>query len=263
MAGGALEHFLPKLVYASDHFGELTAAESLRRHCSGSWRSSRPAATALLFLPWLAGSMAPSRTEPGCAAASSTSAPHDPRPHGPRRARGRVAEPALGAETRWRSSPAGRFTHYSIYGGGARSDLWCADHGRRSRHAGAPARQLRLRPSASAPGCSPSSVSATSASTTSAALVRTRRVFDPIRATPATYDGAPRAVREGLQGDAGRSTARSTRARGRMLMDHDEIAAVLDVGIAAVRDAGVDRARVLPHGHDRGRQARRASPTTR
>ena len=108
MAGGTLEHFLQKLVYASDHFGELTAANRfalLQRAVDDT-----PARQRRRAVPAVDGRLDRSRGR--CADAGRLPEPqpaHDAQPHGACRARGRGDEPALDEEARSRSSRSAAF----------------------------------------------------------------------------------------------------------------------------------------------------------
>jgi xylulokinase len=123
MAGAALERFLTNIVVGSDHFSAAATHdpyEALQRVAG-----EVPAGSdGLLFLPWLSGSMAPSANGQmrGGFLNISTST-----------TRGHMARAVLegvSQNLRWVRGPVERFakrrfSHYAIYGGGARSDLWC------------------------------------------------------------------------------------------------------------------------------------------
>ena len=122
MGGGALEHFLQKLIYASDHFGELTAANRfalLQRAVD----ETPPGSAGVLFLPWMGGSIAPSadaRMRGGFLNLSL----HTTRSH-----MARAVLEGVALNLRWMKEPVEkfakrRFSHFVFYGGGAESDAW-------------------------------------------------------------------------------------------------------------------------------------------
>jgi xylulokinase len=123
MAGAALERFLTGIVYGNDHFSDAAAHD--RYEALQLVAGEVPAGSdGLLFLPWLSGSMAPSANSEmrGGFLNISTST-----------TRGDMARAVLegvSQNLRWVRGPVERFakrtfSHYSIYGGGARSDVWC------------------------------------------------------------------------------------------------------------------------------------------
>ena len=123
LAGGALEHFLLNVVYRGDGFGEAPSTdpfERLDRVAGGV----PPGSGGLLFLPWIGGAMAPAedgRMRGGFLNLSRTTTRAD-------MARAVLEGTAL--NLRWLRRPVERlvkrsFTHFSCYGGGAQSDMWC------------------------------------------------------------------------------------------------------------------------------------------
>jgi len=185
MAGTAIERFLTGIVYGSDHFGNALVGdryEALQRVAG-----EVPAGSdGLLFLPWLSGSMAPSAngTMRGGFLNMSTST-----------TRGDMARAVLegvSQNLRWVRGPVEkfakrRFSHYSIYGGGARSDLWCqimADV------LGTPVHQLDNGDYTVAIGAGLLAFERLGELTFDdiKGHVRTRRVFDPDPRNTATYD---------------------------------------------------------------------------
>lgn len=122
MGGGTLEHFLQKLVYASDPFGEITAADRfalLQRAVA----DTPPGSGGVLFLPWMGGSMAPaaeSRMRGGFLNLSlGTTRSH----------MARAVLEGVAMNLRWMMQPVERFarrrfSHFVFYGGGAESDAW-------------------------------------------------------------------------------------------------------------------------------------------
>ena len=122
MGGGTLEHFLQKLVYASDHFGELTTGNRfalLQRAVD----DTPPGSAGVLFLPWMGGSIAPtadSRMRGGFLNLSlQTTRSH----------MARAVLEGVAMNLRWMKGPVEkfakrRFSHFVFYGGGAESDAW-------------------------------------------------------------------------------------------------------------------------------------------
>lgn len=122
MGGGTLEHFLQKLVYAADQFGELTTSnryELLQRVVD----ETPPGSAGVLFLPWMGGSIAPnaeSRMRGGFLNLSL----HTTRSH-----MARAVLEGVAMNLRWMKGPVEkfakrRFSHFVFYGGGAESDAW-------------------------------------------------------------------------------------------------------------------------------------------
>jgi xylulokinase len=122
MAGGTLEHFLQKLVYASDPFGELTATNRfalLQRAVD----DTPPGSAGVLFLPWMGGSIAPAadaRMRGGFLNLSL----HTTRSH-----MARAVLEGVAMNLRWMKKPVEKFakrgfSHFVFYGGGAESDAW-------------------------------------------------------------------------------------------------------------------------------------------
>lgn len=120
--GNTLEHFLERLVYTGDAFGQLSAVdrfELLQRAVGEAPAGSR----GVLFLPWLGGSMAPAA---------------DDRMRGgflnigldTRRCElARAVLEGVAMNLRWLRGPVERFakrrcSHFVFYGGGAASDAW-------------------------------------------------------------------------------------------------------------------------------------------
>ena len=235
MAGAALERFLTNIVYGSDHFSD--AAVHDRYEALQRVAGEIPAGSdGLMFLPWLSGSMAPSEDGQMRGGFLNIST---------RTTRGDMARAVLegvSQNLRWVRGPVEKFakrtfSHYSIYGGGARSDLWCqimADV------LGTPVHQLD--------NCD-YTVSVGSGLLAFerlgdlgfddiSGLVRTRREFDPDPRNTATYDALHEQFVKAFKATKPIYRALNATPGGGRLMDHDEVAAVLDVGIAAVRDAG-------------------------
>jgi xylulokinase len=122
IAGGALEHFLENLIYASDHFGTLNASnrfELLGRAIA----ESPPGSDGVLFLPWMNGTIAPtadSRMRGGFLnVGMKTSRSH----------MARAVLEGVALNQRWVRGPVEkfakrRFSHFVYQGGGAESDAW-------------------------------------------------------------------------------------------------------------------------------------------
>jgi xylulokinase len=185
MAGAALERFLTNIVYGSDHFSEASVHdryEALQRVAG-----EIPAGSdGLMFLPWLSGSMAPSEDGQMRGGFLNIST---------RTTRGDMARAVLegvSQNLRWVRGPVEKFakrtfSHYSIYGGGARSDLWCqimADV------LGSPVHQLENCDYTVSVGSGLLAFERLGdlGFNDISGLVRTRREFDPDPRNTATYD---------------------------------------------------------------------------
>jgi len=120
--GNTLEHFLEKLVYPSDPFGHLAAEHHFER-LQRAIHEVRPGSGGVLFLPWLAGSMAPAADDHvrggflnvGLATTRSQLA--------------RAVLEGVALNLRWLRGPVERFarrslSHFVFYGGAAESDAW-------------------------------------------------------------------------------------------------------------------------------------------
>jgi xylulokinase len=120
--GGALEHFLEKLIYSADAFGELTADNRFEL-LQQAVEASAPGSNGVLFLPWLGGSMAPAADDLvrggflniGLATTRSHLA--------------RAVLEGVAMNLRWLRGPVERFakrrfSHFVFYGGAAVSDAW-------------------------------------------------------------------------------------------------------------------------------------------
>lgn len=122
VAGGALEHFLEHLVFASDHFGELTSEEKFDA-LGRAVNEVPPGSGGVLFLPWMTGSIAPAadaRMRGGFLNLSMRTT----RSH-----MARAVLEGVALNLRWLREPVERFakrrfTHFVFYGGGAESDEW-------------------------------------------------------------------------------------------------------------------------------------------
>jgi xylulokinase len=185
MAGAALERFLTNIVYGSDHFGEAAADD--RYEVLQRVAGEVPAGSdGLMFLPWLSGSIAP---------AGNTYMRGGFLNIGTRTTRGDMARAVLegvSQNLRWMRGPVEKFakrtfSHYSLYGGGARSDLWCqimADV------LGAPVHQLDNCDYTVSVGAGLLAFQRLGDLTFDdiSELVRTRREFDPDPRNTATYD---------------------------------------------------------------------------
>ena len=185
LAGAALERFLTNIVYGSDHFSEAAVHDrydALQRVAGGIPAGS----DGLMFLPWLSGAIAPSedgRMRGGFLNIST------------RTTRGDMARAVLegvSQNLRWLRGPVEkfakrRFTHFSVYGGAARSDLWCqitADV------LGSPVHQLDNCDYTVSVGAGLLAFERLGDLDFDdiGSLVRTRRVFDPDPRNTATYD---------------------------------------------------------------------------
>lgn len=120
--GGALEHLLDKVVYPSDAFGDAAVRDRYAQ-LERAVASTPPGSGGVLFLPWLAGSMAP------CAdglmrggflnVGLSTTRPQ----------LARAVLEGVALNLRWLKGAVERFarrrfSHFVLYGGAATSDTW-------------------------------------------------------------------------------------------------------------------------------------------
>lgn len=122
IGGRALEHFLEKIVFARDGFGDHTLDDRLAA-LDDAVRDVPPGAGGVLFLPWLAGSLAPAedgRVRGGFLNMSlETTRAH----------LGRAVLEGVAFNFRWLLDAVERFTrrrlsHVVFYGGGAASRVW-------------------------------------------------------------------------------------------------------------------------------------------
>lgn len=122
LGGGTLEHFLQKLVYASDQFGELTA-ENRFALLQQVVDDAPPGSAGVLFLPWMGGSIAP-RAESRMRGGFLNLSLDTTRSH-----MARAVLEGVAMNLRWMKKPVEkfarrRFSHFVFYGGGAESDAW-------------------------------------------------------------------------------------------------------------------------------------------
>ena len=122
VSGKALEHFLEKLVFADDSFGDHDLAqrfEALER----AIERTEPGSDGLLFLPWLSGSIAPAedgRVRGGFLNISLQTT----REHMARAVLEGVAFNLRWVLGRVERFAKRRFSHVVLYGGGALSSVW-------------------------------------------------------------------------------------------------------------------------------------------
>lgn len=122
LGGGTLEHFLEHLIYANDHFGELSA-ENRFALLQKAVDETSPGSEGVLFLPWMGGSIAPaadSRMRGGFLNLSMKTT----RSH-----MARAVLEGVAMNLRWLKKPVEKFakrkfSHFVYYGGGAESDAW-------------------------------------------------------------------------------------------------------------------------------------------
>jgi xylulokinase len=122
LGGAALEHFLQSVVYARDHFGELTT-DNRYAVLANAVAQSPPGSDGLLFLPWMGGAIAPladSRMRGGFLNLTATTT----RSH-----MARAVLEGVAMNLRWLKGPVEKFakrqfSHFVYYGGGADSDAW-------------------------------------------------------------------------------------------------------------------------------------------
>ena len=120
--GNTIEHFLEKVVYPGDAFGELMAENRFER-LQRAVAEAPPGSGGVLFLPWLGGSMAPAADDyvrggflnVGLATTRSELA--------------RSVLEGVALNLRWLRGPVERFakrsmSHFVFFGGAAESDAW-------------------------------------------------------------------------------------------------------------------------------------------
>lgn len=122
IAGGALEHFLEHLIYASDDFGNLSNEDKFTA-LDRAITAVPAGSDGVLFLPWMGGALAPAadaRMRGGFLnLGMSTTRSHMARS---------VLE-GVALNLRWLKGPVEkfakrRFSYFIYYGGGAESDAW-------------------------------------------------------------------------------------------------------------------------------------------
>lgn len=122
LGGKALEHLLTQVIYADDDFGDHRTGDkfaALGRAVS----AVEPGSDGVLFLPWLAGSMAPKMDAAMRGGFINMSLGTT------RRHLARAALEGIAMNIRWMQDAVERFTkrpisHIVFYGGGAMSDEW-------------------------------------------------------------------------------------------------------------------------------------------
>jgi xylulokinase len=122
IAGGALEHFLENLIYARDHFGELSSEDRFVL-LGRAVNESPPGSGGVLFLPWMNGSLAPaedSRMRGGFLNLGMKTTRCD---------MARAVLEGVALNQRWVRGAVERFakrsfSHFLYQGGGAESDVW-------------------------------------------------------------------------------------------------------------------------------------------
>lgn len=122
IGGRALEHFLERLVFAVDDFGDHDLDDKFRA-LEQAVAGVEAGSGGVLFLPWLAGSHAPAEDGRVRGGFLNLSLETD-RTH-----MGRAVLEGVALNFRWLREPVERFTGRSLsqlyfYGGGARSELW-------------------------------------------------------------------------------------------------------------------------------------------
>lgn len=123
LSGGALEHFLDRLVFADDGFGRLDGEqryERLERVIEGIPAGS----SGVMFLPWMSGTLAPAPDSQVRGGFLNLGL------HVTRGDLARAVLEGVALNFRWLRGPAERFakrsfSHFLCYGGGAGSDAWC------------------------------------------------------------------------------------------------------------------------------------------
>ncbi len=126
MAGAALDRFLTNVVYPDDQFHDgLTEAPHDRFDRLEAVAAGAPAGSNnLLFLPWIGGSIAPAADDHvrgGFLNMTATTTRSD---------MARAVLEGVALNLRWLRGPVEKFAkrsfdHFTFFGGGAQSDLWC------------------------------------------------------------------------------------------------------------------------------------------
>ncbi len=122
IGGRAVEYFLEQIVFANDRFGDHSLADRFAA-LHAAIEGIPPGSDGVLFLPWLAGSMAPAedgRVRGGFLNLSLQST---------REHMGRAVLEGVALNFRWAQGLIARFakrrfSHLLFYGGGARSSVW-------------------------------------------------------------------------------------------------------------------------------------------
>jgi xylulokinase len=123
MGAKTLDVFVNRLVYADDAFGTGTAPADAYERCEAAARSVPPGAAGVLFLPWIAGSIAPAPDDDvrgGFLGITQTTTRAD---------LARAVYEGVALNAAWLMPPFGEFTGHTYReltfgGGGAQSDLW-------------------------------------------------------------------------------------------------------------------------------------------
>ena len=120
--GGALEHFLSRIVYPDDAFGAADGADRYRR-LERAVAATTPGSGGVLFLPWLSGSMAP-RADHGMRGGFLNVGLGTTREQ-----LARAVLEGVALNLRWLRGAVEGFTrrsipHFVLYGGAAASDAW-------------------------------------------------------------------------------------------------------------------------------------------
>ena len=187
MAGATLDWLLANVVYPDDPFHDVIVDHDERfRRLEAAAAGSPPGSHRLLFLPWIGGAMAPS------ASGAMRGGFLNITPTTTRSDMARAVLEGVALNLRWLRDPVQRFAgrtfdHYRLYGGGARSALWCqimADVMGRPVH--------QLHDSAHTVGVGAALLAFERLGMIGfddiATAVRTRRVFEPDPSTADTYD---------------------------------------------------------------------------
>ncbi len=122
LGGKAVEHVLERLVLADDAFGSHASADRFET-LGRATASVEPGSDGVLFLPWLAGAMAP-KDDPGMRGGFLNMSLETTRAH-----LARAALEGVAMNLRWLQGGVERFigrhlSHIVFYGGGALSDGW-------------------------------------------------------------------------------------------------------------------------------------------
>ncbi|MCI0670361.1 MAG: FGGY-family carbohydrate kinase [Myxococcaceae bacterium] len=124
VAGSAVDHFVRNIVLSPEPTLS-DASHPLMYDALNQYAAEAPAgAGGLLYLPWLRGSLAPAVDGRARGGFINLGLEHD------RRSMARAVLEGIALNLKWLRGPSERFlkreiSHFVLYGGGARSDLWC------------------------------------------------------------------------------------------------------------------------------------------
>jgi xylulokinase len=122
LGGATLEYFLEKLIYADDHFGNLSEAGKFDL-LSQAIADVPAGSDGVLFMPWMSGALAP-RADANMRGGFLNLGMGTTRSH-----MARAVLEGVAMNLRWLLEPTRKFakrkfSHFVYYGGGAESDAW-------------------------------------------------------------------------------------------------------------------------------------------